>query len=310
MNTQHTKSPSAAIQQGKKKIETPFRVLMIVSALMIAGMFALRFAGLFALSNILTPIYGVAVLGLNQWLKNRGSQQWQLWVLLNTEDLHTAEREGIRRNWLNNKGLRDQKMLKKLSQEDRLKVEKRLAGFSSQNQYWQDISEIPWEMAYYVEQKQVKKEIQSLALMILAPLVLYAFMWTSFKGFLWVKIGLGVVCLVYVVNFVGKILHYRTLKKCDEPMFSANSEEIKYYDGKQAIHFAWRNLESVLLQGKDLKVIYNDKYLKTTKNKDKTEHLALNFLYIPNQENFENLLDFYQQRFIKYRKDEDLALVA
>ena len=310
MNTQNTSSAFAAIQQGKKMIEHPFSILMIVSSLIIAGIFSLRFVGFFTLSNILTPAYGVLVLVLNQRLKNRGSQQWQQWVLLNTDDLHTAEREGIRRNWLGNKGLRDQKMLKKLDQQDRLNVEKRLAGFSSQNQHWQDISEIPWEMAYYVEQKQVKKEIQSLALMILAPLVLYAFMWVSFKGFLWVKVGLGAVCLAYMANFIGKIFHYRSLTKCDEPMFFANSEEIKYYDGKRTIHFKWRNLESVLLQGKDLKVIYNDEYLKTAKNKDKTEHLALNFLYIPNQGNFESLLDFYQQRFIKYRKDNKMALAV
>jgi hypothetical protein len=310
MKTKHSTTTAAAIRQGQQMIERPFKILMAISALVIAGIFTLRYFGWFALSNILVPAYGVLVLLINQRLKAQGSQRWQLWVLHHTEDLHTAEREGIRRDWLSSKGLKDTKVLKKLAQDERLTIEKRLAGFQSQNQHWQDVSEIPWEMAYYVEQKQVKKEIQSLSLMILAPLALYAFLWISFPGYWWVKAGLGIIFTLYASNFIKKIFHYRTLAQCDEPMLSANSEEIKYYDGNRALHLQWKDLDSVLLQGKDLKVIFNDNYLKNNKRKDKTEHLELNFLYIPHQENFENLLDFYQQRFIKYRKDQGFALAS
>ncbi|EAY30374.1 hypothetical protein [Microscilla marina] len=309
MTNQHS-TTAMAIRQGQKMIERPFKILMLVSTLVIASLFALRFLGWFALSNMLIPLYGILVLFINQKLKSQGSQHWQLWVLLHTEDLHTAEREGIRRDWLGNRGLKDRKVLKQLGQDDRLKTEKRLAGLQSNNQHWQDVVEIPWEMAYYVEKKQVTKEIRDLMLMILAPVALYAFLWMSFAGYLWVKVGLGAIFMLYIVSFIKKIIHYRTLARCNEPMLAANSEEIKYYNGRETLHLPWKNLESVLLQGKDLKVIFNDDYLKTTKNQDKTEHLALNFLYIPHQENFESLLDFYQQRFIKYRKGQDFALAS
>lgn len=312
MNAQSTYHASIqdALSKGKKVIERPFLILMIASSVIIAGLFALRFfTGLFDLSNVLIPIYGILVLVINQIIKTKGSYRWQKWVLTHVQDLHSAEREGIRRNWLTNKGLRDQAMLKRLSTNERLAIEKRLAKFHSQNQNWQDVSEIPWEVAYFVEQKQVKKEIQSLGLMILAPLALYGFLWMNVAGYLIVKAALGAICLVYVSNFLRKIFHYRSLALCDEPMLAANSEEIKYYNGKQATHLPWRNLESVLLQGKDLKVIYNEQYLQKHPKKDRTEHLDLKFLYIPNQENFESLLDFYQQRFIKYRQGETEMLV-
>ena len=298
-----------ALARGKKLIERPFRALLIVSAVVITGLFMLRFvAGLVSLSNVLIPAYGVLVLLYSQFSKNRGSQQWQKWVLLNAEDLQAMEREGIRRNWLTEQGLKAPKALQKLAQNERMAVEKRLANFNQRDQTWQDISEIPWEIEYFVEQRQVKKEIQNLALMILAPLALYGFLWLSVAGYLMVKVALGVVCLVYVSNFLRKILHYRTLVNCDEPMLKANSEEIKFYDGKTALHLPWKRLESVLLQGKDLKVIYRDDYLTSIKRKkDKTEHLDLKFLYIPHQERFENLLGFYQQRFIKYRSGSPMV---
>lgn len=308
-NNQFEITNGEALARGKKMIERPFKLLMTVSALIIAGLFALRFvAGLVNLSNILIPAYGVIVLLYNQFSKTNGSQKWQKWILLNAEDLSTMEREGIRRNWLTEKGLKHPTALKKMNQEDRMIAERRLAHLNSKEHDWRDISEIPWEIDYFVEQRQVKKEIQNLALMILAPVAMYGFLWLSVAGYTMVKVTLGVVCLLYAVNFLGKIFHYRTLYNCDEPMLRANSEEIKFYDGKNALHLPWKNLESVLLQGQDLKVIYHDEYLESIKHKkDKTEHLDLKFLYIPNQESFENLLNFYQQRFIKYRKGQDTA---
>ncbi len=307
MNTLPTfeASNAEALAQGKKLIERPFRVLLLVSAILITGLFLLRFvAGFVQLSNILIPTYGILVLLYNQFSKSRGSQKWQKWVLLQAQDLKVLEREGIRRNWLTDQGLKHPKVLQKLPQAERMVVEKRLANFSNQDRSWQDISEIPWEVEYFVEQRQIKKEIQHLSLMILGPLVFYGFLWWSVAGYLAVKVTLGVVCIAYVGSFLRKIWHYQTLANCDEPMLKANSEEVKFYDGQTALHIPWKHLESVLLQGKDLKLIYRDEYLNSlSAKKDKTAHLDLKFLCIPHRDHFENLLFFYQQRFIKYRSE-------